>query len=169
MKTHGCSYILGIIIHFCLLVTGLAAKPNTMECPKDTDLIKLIYEKQDDLKKVSLMLKDDEGKVRYIGDDTIRAENISKPRQAEYLRLMKRLGEGLTVRAGEKEIWISFWNNGGLSVGSESEKGIVYLPDIKRRKYTIKENLDSLDTNFGDGVFVRLIENEWYIMYINSS
>jgi hypothetical protein len=65
-------------------------------------------------------------------------------------------------------MWITLWRQKGLTVGPGFEKGIAYLPDAEKRKYHVSNNLDEIGAQNDDGIYIKPIENGWYIVCVKS-
>jgi hypothetical protein len=139
-------------------------------CPSDDVLVRSFAKDSARFAHLSEMIEADGRRVSYVGRGVVTVEGLrlSPEREKEYLAEIKNLGVvNLYQNAGELTIW--FWFD-AVSIASRSRsKGIALFLDLKKYRYKVESRLDGLEDTGTDGVYVRPLSGNWYIIYLQSS
>jgi hypothetical protein len=158
--------LLSFVIVYCVLgaVIFWMIDPLNFRAPKDQKLVSLFYEHRTAFEKLREMATEDLNQTSFISESAVKGK-ISETRKLEYKKLISGIFPSM-ILAADYDASVRFvFADGGLSAISPGwVKGIEYVPGDIRRKGGLVQSLD-MANNLPAGVYLRLIESNWFIVY----
>jgi hypothetical protein len=152
---------------FCAALVALGfwiADPLNLRAPSDQELITIFQHHRVAFEQLRQLLTEDLRNAPVNKSGVRRLRAIQSP---QYYKLVADIYPGVKVLIDWDSSVRFIFQGGGL--GSEWLKGIEYVPgELQLKNYLAKGNLlQNLDNarNLPEGVYLREIEPNWYIVY----
>jgi hypothetical protein len=158
-----------LALGLCCVVLG---KYFDGTCPTDDSIITWFNSNRKTLEELVSMIEADDESVGYVGHGIVQARpgaSILEARKQEYLRKLSQTGADSFAYTRNEGAIVGLWTDAlSISVPSRS-KDIEYIPDITKWRYRerLRPTLDGLESNGKEGFWLRHLEGNWYIRYMN--
>jgi hypothetical protein len=173
MKAAAC---IGVaVIVFASLLLAFAGKSYfAAKCPTDDAVIAWFHANKKTLDDLLNMVTADDEKVTYVGQGVVRLRPgtaLPEAKIQEYLRKVHETGADSFNYTRNEGATIMLWSDVPSTIaaitGSYRYKDVAYIQDRNKGRYSerLRPNLNGLEKSSEDGVWLRHLEGNWYIVY----
>jgi hypothetical protein len=136
---------------------------DAKEFPRDEVLMNSFRSHRTAFERLREMVIEDEGTQPIFTENNISG-SLPLARQQEYKSLLSSITSDLMVTVNYDGTVRFIFVVHGASIGTESMKGIEYLPESARPGASFVHDLNN-PKRYADGVYLRAIEPRWFVLF----
>ena len=138
------------------------ADPLYLKAPKDSVLITKFHEHHEAFDQLRHMMIEDS--LAYLSESQIDGR-LNDARKNEYQSMLSKIQSGLIIGSDLKSVRFIFAIGGLSAIGSGWFKGIEYVPEGVNSGGDILDSLDRPSSLVVEGVYLRQIEPNWFVIF----
>ena len=143
----------------------LAQRTNPISFPKDEQLLKAFSTHRQAFDRLRQMVAEDAKQQGPIFSEDSLRDDLPASRRQEYRTLLESIQPGLVVTFDyDGIVRFIFAATGTSAIGAGSLKGIEFVPAGAQPGAIMLKSLDDVE-KLGEGVYLRPIEQGWYLLF----